>query len=148
MPLMTVSFGLFIGVVLPPGTGIRLFSSSLPLAALNSTSPTEDTSYLQLFDFKGKFTKLPTSMLTSIALIVPIFLTASLTLLMTFWSVTGMPIQTRSVITVPLPPSSFSKLGLTCFRCLLRLWMLPLQVLMPLTTPSIRLTAITVDPYL
>ena len=39
MPPMTVPFGLFIGVVLPPGIGTRPFSSPLPLASLNSTSP-------------------------------------------------------------------------------------------------------------
>jgi len=145
MPLMTVPFSLFIGVVLPPGIGIQLFSSLLPLAALNSTSLTRDASYLQLFATKGKFIKLPTSMPTPIAPIVPISLTAYLTLpiftpLMTFWLVTGMPIRTLSVIAVPLPPSNFSKPGPTCFRCLLRLRMLPLQVLMPLTTLSIRST--------
>ena len=145
MPLMTVPFSLFIGVVLPPGIGIRLFSSLLPLAALNSTSPMGNASYLLHFASKGKFTKLPTSMLIPITLIMLIFSTVFpnlpiFTPLMTFWLVTGMPIRTLSVIAVPLPPSNFSKPGPTCFRCLLRLRMLPLQVLMPLTTLSIRST--------
>src|SRR5919204_5946484 len=103
-----------------------------------------DASYLQHFASKGKSLRLPTFTLMPIVLIVLPFLPPSpplpiFTPLMTFWLVIGMPIRTLSVIAVLRLPSSFSKLGLICFRCSLRLRTLLSQVLLPPTIPFIRL---------